>query len=214
MLALNPELFAAFAVATTALILMPGPIVSLVVASAIAHGPRIGLITVAGAGAGNALLVAAGALGLSAILAYLADLFDWLRWAGVAYLVYLGLRSWRAAFGRPAEAARAAGAVTPSSRGAFGVGVVVAITNPKTILFYAAFFPQFIDPELAAGPQLAAMSIAFVAIAIFFDGCYAMLAGRIAPWLEDARRARIRNGITGTLLIATGLGLALARRNS
>ncbi len=215
MSALNPELFAAFAVATTALILMPGPIVSLVVASAIAHGPRIGLITVAGAGAGNALLVAAGALGLSAILAYLADLFDWLRWAGVAYLVYLGLRSWRAALGR--QAAGAAGGVraaAPSSRGAFGVGVVVAITNPKTILFYVAFFPQFIDPGLAAGPQLVAMSVAFVAIAIFFDGCYAMLGGRIAPWLEDARRARMRNGITGTLLIATGLGLALARRNA
>ncbi|MHA1569035.1 MAG: LysE family translocator [Alphaproteobacteria bacterium] len=207
--ALNPELFAGFLIATTALILMPGPIVSLVIANSVAHGTRIGLATVAGASAGNAALVAAGALGLGAVLTFLADIFDWVRWAGVVYLVYLGLRHWRAAMRGGGNAAAAA---TRAPRQAFWIGVVIAITNPKTILFYAAFFPQFIDSARAAGPQLAAMSVAFVVIAVTFDGCYALMAGRIGPYLANARRARVRHGIAGSLLIGTGLGLALVRR--
>ena len=94
---LNGELFAAYLAATIALILMPGPIVTLVIANSLAHGPRTGLSTVAGSSFGNALLVIAGALGLSTMLTLVADIFEWVRWAGVAYLVYLGIRHWRAA---------------------------------------------------------------------------------------------------------------------
>ena len=208
---LNPELFAAFVAATTLLILMPGPIVTLVVANSLAHGQRTGLATVAGASIGNALLVAAGALGLTTLLALLADVFEWVRWAGVAYLVYLGLRHWHAAL-RPAP--ETAPAPARSDHGVFWQGAVIAITNPKTILFYAAFFPQFLDPVLPATPQLVAMSLAFVFIGTVFDGGYALLAGRLRGVLVDRRRARVRNGITGALLIGTGIGLALARRNA
>ena len=207
---LNADLFLAFALATTALILLPGPIVTLVIANSIAHGRRTGLETVAGSSVGNAMLVAAGALGLSTLLALLADIFEWVRWAGVAYLVWLGLKQWRAVFRAEGDDAIDA---APRGRNVFAQGFVIAITNPKTILFYAAFFPQFIDTSLPLGPQLVAMSVGFVLIALVFDGLYAILAARIRPYLIGARRARIRNGITGTLLIGTGIGLALARRN-
>jgi homoserine/homoserine lactone efflux protein len=208
---LNTDLFAAFCLATTALILLPGPIVTLVIANSIAHGRRTGFATVAGAGTGNALLVAAGALGLTTLLALLADIFEYVRWAGVAYLVYLGLRQWREVL----RATASPGTIpVPRGRSVFGQGFVVAITNPKTILFYAAFFPQFVDRGLALAPQLLAMSVAFVAIAVTFDSIYALLAARIRPLLMGERRTRIRAGITGTLLIGTGLGLALARRGS
>src|SRR3546814_6228893 len=100
MLAVNPELFAGFIVAVVVLILMPGPIVTLVVANSLAHGQRIGLATVAGSSSGNAVLVAAGALGLTTLLALAAELFEVLRWAGVAYLVYLGVKIGRAHVGR------------------------------------------------------------------------------------------------------------------
>jgi homoserine/homoserine lactone efflux protein len=211
MFALNNDLFVAFCLATTALILLPGPIVTLVIANSIAHGRRTGLATVAGAGAGNALLVAAGALGLTTLLALLADIFEYVRWAGVAYLVYLGLRQWREAV----RAVASPGTIpVPRGRSVFGTGFLVAITNPKTILFYAAFFPQFIDRDLAIAPQLVAMSIAFVVIAVAFDSVYALLASRIRPLLMGERRTRIRNGLTGTLLIGTGVGLALARRGN
>ena len=158
---LNPELFAAFLFATAVLILMPGPIVTLVIANSLAYGQRTGLATVAGSTLGNALLVAAGALGLTTLLALAAGLFEVLRWAGVAYLVYLGIRQWRLAFKAGQMETLPA---TRSHKGIFWQGVVVAVTNPKTIFFYAAFFPQFIDSALPIGPQLLAMSVASVPV--------------------------------------------------
>ena len=206
---INPELFATFALATAVLILMPGPVVTLVIANSIAHGSRTGLATATGANAGTAVLIAAGAIGLTAMLALLSEIFVWVRWAGVAYLVWLGLRHWRAMIARVRDEEIA---TAPAARGVFWQGAVIGLTNPKTILFYIAFFPQFLDPSLAAGPQLAIMSLAFLAIALVLDSGYALLAGRIRPWLVDARRHRIRHGITGTLLIGTAVGLALTRR--
>ena len=206
---LNPELFLAFAAATAALILIPGPVVSLVVANAIAHGARTGLATVAGASAGTAVLIAGGAIGLTTMLAFLSDIFVWVRWAGVAYLAYLGLKHWRAMI----RAVRAEEPATaPAARGVFWQGALIGVTNPKTVLFYVAFFPQFLDPALPVGPQLAVMSAAFLIIGLIFDGSYALLSGRIRPWLVGVKRNRIRNGITGTLLIGTSIGLALSRR--
>jgi threonine/homoserine/homoserine lactone efflux protein len=90
--------------------------------------------------------------------------------------------------------------------------VLVALTNPKTIFFYVAFFPQFLDTALPAAAQLAAMSVAFVLIAGICDSGYAALAGRLRRFLVDARRRRIRHGLTGALFLGTGLGIALARR--
>ncbi len=206
---LNLELFAAFAAATAALILLPGPVVTLVIANSLAHGARTGLATVAGASAGTAVLIAGGAIGLTAMLAFLSDIFVWVRWAGVAYLAFLGLKHWRAVF----RALRAEEIATaPSARGVFWQGALIGVTNPKTVLFYVAFFPQFLDPALPIGPQLAVMCVAFLLIGLLFDGSYALLAGRIRPWLVGVRRNRIRNGITGTLLIGTSIGLALTRR--
>jgi threonine/homoserine/homoserine lactone efflux protein len=206
---IDPTLFAAFVAAAVILILMPGPIVTLVVANALAHGPRTGLATVAGASLGNGVLVAAGALGLTTVLALAAPVFEWVRWAGAAYLVWLGLKSWRAALRRTEAAANA----EPDAvrRGVFWHGLIVAVTNPKTILFYAAFFPQFVDPALPAGPQIWALSVTMLVLAVASDSLYALLAGRLRPWL--ANRARVRHGITGTLLLGTGIGLALARRS-
>lgn len=209
---LNLELFAAFLAASTALILLPGPVVALVVANSIAHGTRTGLVTVAGSSTGNAVLVMAGALGLSTLLLLLADFFEVLRWIGVGYLVWLGLRAWREAL-RPHEDTGAKdGRPAPSGRNVFLQGALVAITNPKTIFFYVAFFPQFLDPALPLGPQLVAMSVAIVSIAVLFDSLYALIAARIRPWLVGPFHARVRFGITGSLLIGTGIGLALARR--
>jgi homoserine/homoserine lactone efflux protein len=205
---IDPELFAAFGVATTILILMPGPIVTLVVANAVAHGPRTGLATVAGASLGNALLIASGAAGLTAVLALVVPVFEWVRWGGALYLIWLGLKSWRAVFRASAPPALGPDA---GRRGVFWHGLLVAVTNPKTILFYAALFPQFVSPSLPAGPQIAAMSVTMLGIAVLSDSLYALLAGRLRPWLLS--HARVRHGITGTLLVGTGLGLAVARRS-
>jgi homoserine/homoserine lactone efflux protein len=200
------HLLIGFATATAVLIIVPGPIVMLTIANSLAQGTRAGLVTIAGTSVATSILLVAGGLGLAWVLTSLAAWFDWVRWGGAAYLIYLGGRQW---IGRAQELAEHTGARPGHS--IFWQGFVVSITNPKTILFYVAFFPQFLDPARPVGPQLLVMSVLFLAIAVLFDGCYAVLAGRLRPWLTGERRGRIRNRVTGSLLIGTGLVLALAR---
>jgi len=206
---MSQELYIAYVFATIVLILMPGPIVTLVIANSLAHGMRTGLATSLGSTLGSAALLAAGGFGMAWMLAVLSDWFLWIRWLGAAYLIYLGIRQWRAVVHTLED--------TQADKGppkiVFLHGFIVAITNPKTILFYIAFFPQFIDPASPVGPQLIIMCVTFIALALFLDGSYAVLAGRLRPWLTGERRGRIRNRITGGLLMATGVGLALTRRS-
>lgn len=207
----NHDLFIAFCVTAAVLISIPGPVVTLVVANALGHGRRAGLVTVGGAWVGSAVLVSLGALGLTTLLTVMADIFEWVRWLGVAWLLWLAWKFWRAAV-FPPPVAFAPDRAPPRDRNLFGQGFVIGFTNPKSIVFYVAFFPQFMDPALPVGPQLLAMSLAFLAIASVLDSGYALLAGQLRPWLVSRRLGRIRNGISGTLLVAASLGLALARR--
>ena len=195
-----------FAAATAVLIIVPGPIVMLTIANSLAHGTRAGLVTIAGTSVATSILLVAGGMGLAWVLTSLAAWFDWVRWGGAAYLIYLGGRQWLSRVHELAEPTEAR-----PGHSIFWQGFVVSITNPKTILFYAAFFPQFLDPARPVGPQLVVMSVLFLVIAVLFDGCYAVLSGRLRPWLTGERRGRIRNRVTGSLLICTGLVLALAR---
>jgi homoserine/homoserine lactone efflux protein len=206
---MNVTLFITFLLAVTLFILLPGPIVTLVVANSLNGGTRRGLATVAGSSLGTALLITAGAAGLSALLSLISEIFEVVRWIGAAYLIWLGINAWRA-HGNGEGIARP---VPRSGRAVFLQGMLVALTNPKTILFYIAFFPQFIDPRLPPLPQLLAMSTAMILIAIVSDSSYAVLAGRLRGWFADPRRRRIQARITGSLLIGTGFGMLLARRS-
>jgi threonine/homoserine/homoserine lactone efflux protein len=204
---MNPELFLAFVLATIVMIVIPGPSVMLTVAHSMAFGLRRALVTLAGIVCGISVQLAVTLVGMTSFMLLLADGFELLRWAGVAYLVYLGLQQWRAApvDSLPAGAGR-------SGRSLFTQGFLVTVANPKSMIFLAAFFPQFVDPAAPLGPQLAAMSVAFVAIAFVFTGLWCLPAARIGRWLNGRRRILWRNRVTGSLLIGAGLGLALARR--
>lgn len=202
------DLYLAFVLASVVLILIPGPNVTLLVATSLAYGARRACATLAGTSAAIALQLVVTVLGMTSLLALLASGFEWLRWAGVIYLIWLGVRQWRAA----AVALEDVDPPAVAARGLFWRGFLVSATNPKTLLFYAAFFPQFVDPASAPGPQLVLMSATFLALATLLDGGYALLAGRLRHLFRSRRRARLRNRITGSLLIGAGLGLALARR--
>lgn len=206
---MNLELYIAFVLATTLLIVIPGPAVSLILATSIGHGARAALVTVAGSSSAIAVLLVVTALGMSSLMVLLSAWFDWLRWAGVAYLVYLGLQHWRAA----ADGANGTTQQVPSRNRLYWRGFIVNATNPKTLFFYAAFFPQFIDPAGPLQVQLLVLCGTFLVIATLLDSCYALIGGRLRGWLRDDRRARLRNRLTGTFLIGAGLGLALARRS-
>jgi homoserine/homoserine lactone efflux protein len=201
------ELYIGFVLATAVLILIPGPAVSLIVANSVGHGTRGGLATVAGTStaiAGHLVIVF---FGLTSAMLVLAHWFEWLRWAGVAYLVWLGVRSWRRAGAVPTDVP------VRSRRRLYWQGFLVSATNPKTLFFYAAFFPQFVAPAAPPGPQVALLCVTFLAIAVLLDGSYALAAGRLRPLLAG-RTARLRGRLAGALLIGAGLGLALARRGS
>ena len=203
------ELYLAFVAATALLIVIPGPAVALIVANALAHGSRGALVSVAGVSTAVVGQLIVVGFGMASAMALMAEWFEWLRWLGVAYLVYLGLRQWRA---RPAALGDIAAPRVPRAR-LYWTGFAVNATNPKVLLFYAAFFPQFIDPTQPVGPQIVLICVTFLVVQCLIDGGYAVLGGRLRPWFASRARARWRNRVTGGLLIGAGLGLALARRS-
>ncbi|HZS81774.1 MAG TPA: LysE family translocator [Stellaceae bacterium] len=200
------HLYLAFILATSILILMPGPNVALIVANSVAYGTRYGFLTVAGTSSAQLVQLALTALGMTAVLGVLAAWFEWIRWAGVLYLLYLGIKAWRA---KPVDLARTE-AQPKSFRAIYARGLLVSLTNPKTLLFYSAFFPQFVVMNDRVDAQIAILAATFLVIAILLDGAWALLAGRARAVL--ATRARLRNRLTGGLLIGAGFGLALAHR--
>jgi threonine/homoserine/homoserine lactone efflux protein len=200
------SLYLGFVVAAAVLILIPGPNVSLIVANAIAYGTRYGLLTVAGTSSAIAVQLVLVALGLTATLDILAGWFEWIRWIGVAYLLYVGIRQWTAA---PVDLTRTR--PQPRSFRAIAIrGFLISLTNPKTLLFYGAFFPQFLSPEAPIVPQVVLLSLTFLGIAAALDGGWALLAGRVRGVL--AIRGRLRNRLSGGFLMCAGIGLALAHR--
>jgi threonine/homoserine/homoserine lactone efflux protein len=200
------QLYFAFVAATAILMLIPGPNVALIVANSLARGTRVGLLTVAGTSCAMVPQLLLVLLGMSAALTVLSDWFAWLRWIGVAYLVYLGIKQWRT----PADDLLGVRAEQESNRAIFARGFLVSLTNPKTLLFYGAFFPQFIDPHHEAMPQFAILSATFLTLAVLLDSSWAMLAGHTRPLLQT--RATLRNRLSGSLLLGAALGLALARK--
>ncbi|HZT19516.1 MAG TPA: LysE family translocator [Dongiaceae bacterium] len=202
---IDPALYLAFVGAVAVLMLIPGPNVALIAANSLAHGPRLGFVAMAGTSSAMVLQLALTALGMTELLGRLGGWFEWVRWVGVAYLVYLGVRQWRAP---PADLGRT-GAGPASARAVYTRGLLVSLTNPKTLFFYGAFFPQFLTRDQAIGPQMALLSATFLALAVAIDGAWALAAGRARGLL--ASRGRLGSRVSGGLLVGAGLGLALAR---
>jgi homoserine/homoserine lactone efflux protein len=201
------DLYFGFVLASTILILIPGPNVSLIMANSIAHGTRYGLLTVIGTSSVIIVQLGLTVLGLSATLGMLATWFEWVRWIGVAYLLYLGIRQWRAP---PVDLTR----TRPQPRSVRAIalrGFLISLTNPKTLLFYGAFFPQFLSPGAPFAPQVMVLSVTFFVIATGLDSMWALLAGRLRGPL--AIRGTLRNRLSGGFLIGAGIGLALAHRD-
>jgi len=203
---MNYHLFYAFLLITFVLVIVPGPIVTLIIATGATRGIRSALMTVLGSTIGNALLLACIALGLNWILRTSAEVFEILRWVGAAYLVWLGIQAWRHA-GEKTQAA------PPGHHVYVTRGFLVAITNPKTIAFFTAFLPQFVDPNLPVGYQLAVMCAISVAMAAVTDVGWAIAAGVSRRLFLKRTPARWLGRLSGVALIGGGVWLSLARRS-
>ena len=193
----------ALAAATFALVLVPGPNMALFIGAALRHGFLAGATTVAGTVAGNGLQVALVLGGLSMLLAVAASALVWIKWIGVAYLLAIGIMTLRQA---PAEGATELRA--PPAGRSFAVGVGIAILNPKTLLFIAAFLPQFVTHGIGPWGYIAP-ALVYLGVAAAGDLMLVALAGQVAPRLR--RWGPWRNRLAGSLFIASGVGLALSR---
>src|SRR5499426_617450 len=202
---MNWELFAAFLVITAVLVVTPGPIVTLVIATGAREGTRAALTTVVGTTLGNAVLLGAIAFGLSWVVRNAATLFEILRWVGAAYLIWLGIQAWR-------HAGEDGAADLPRGHVHVWRGFWVALLNPKTIAFFTAFLPQFVDASLPIERQLLVMCAVTVVLAALSDAAWAIAAGLGRAWFMTSWRARLLGRLSGMALIGGGIWLSLARR--
>jgi len=192
----------ALGVATAILVMIPGPNVALIVANSIRYGFRMGSITVLGTTLGVALQLVAVVAGMTALVAAAAEALTWIRWAGVVYLIYLGVRTWN----EPTSDLRRV-AAAPAL---FWRGCLIAAVNPKTLLFNAAFLPQFVVDNTNVASQLALVAVVFLSVLLLGDMIWAMTASSARRLLD--RYAGARNRMTGGFLVMAGVGLALSRR--
>ena len=199
------QLYLAYVAACFLLAVTPGPMVTLVIANSMRHGARAGLLNVAGAQLGLAVMLGALVVGLASIVEAMGWWFDWLKLAGAAYLVWLGIQMLRST----GEIAPAGPRPTPRG-GFFLQGLLVMLSNPKVLLFFGAFIPQFIDPTHDAQRQVVLLGATAMTVAVATDSAYALLTGRMGALLARGR-ARLAARTAGVCLIGGGVWLALTR---
>ena len=205
----DTPLLLAFVGASLLLALTPGPAVVYIVARTLAQGRASGLSSVLGVALGNLANAVGAALGLAALFAVSSAAFTVVKWAGAAYLVYLGIKMWRAT---PAAASNALPQTQPLRR-IFRDGFLVALLNPKTTLFFAAFLPQFMDAHASPLAQTLALGSVFVGVACCTDLFYVLTASLIAPRLGKATRHAVwGNRLAGTSFIGLGVLTAMGSR--
>src|ERR1700752_4568134 len=200
------QVYLAFVAACIALALLPGPVVTLLIANGLRHGTRAALINCAGPQTGLAIVIGIVAVGLTSLMATMGYWFDWVRFAGAAYLIWLGIKLIRS----PVEGVNTDEPPPPPRGGFFLQGLLVLLSNPKVLVFFGAFIPQFVDMEKDHATQVILLGFTFNVIAGLTDALYALLAGR-ARLFFSARRTRLLSRFSGGFMIGGGLWLALTR---
>lgn len=204
---MNTTLYISFMLVSAGFILLPGPNVLLIVATSIASGRRRGLQAVMGTTSAMAIQLFVAAAGTVWLASFLAESFIWVKWAGVAYLFYLGCKHLLALSNSDAsQAAPVSGAAT------YWRGFFISLINPKTILFFGAFLPQFVSMDYPVAPQIAVLSVSFLLLAAVLDSMYAIAAGIVSSAVNRPTVQRWREGATGLLFLVASFGLAVSRR--
>ena len=200
------QLYLAYVAACIALALLPGPNVTLVIANGLRYGTRSALINILGAQVGLAIVIAVVGIGLTSLVATMGYWFDWVRLAGAAYLIWIGINL----VVRPTAIAAPDTPPAPPRGGFFLQGMLVLLSNPKALLFFGAFIPQFVDLKANQLWQVAVLGFTFMVFASLTDAGYALLAGRARAILSE-KRTRLLSRVSGGFMIGGGLWLALSR---
>jgi len=204
------DLWLTFVAASTALLLIPGPTVLLVLSYALSQGRRVAVASASGVALGDFIAMSLSLAGLGALVMASATLFTVLKWVGAAYLVWLGIKLIRSApsSGLPITLPES------EARGVFAHTALVTALNPKSIAFFIAFVPQFITPDALLGPQFAILIATFVGLAAFNAFVYALAADRLRGWIGKPTVISWLTRAGGATLIAMGALTAMARRTS
>jgi len=197
-----------FCSAALVMLVIPGPSVLYIVTRSVDQGRRAGLVSVLGTHSGSLVHVAGAAFGLSALIVSSALAFSAVKYAGAAYLIWLGIRRWRAG-DRSVAATRDSTAPLSSL---FRQGVVVQVLNPKTAVFFLAFLPQFIDVERGSVTvQILVLGVLFIALGLLSDGTYALAASAIGGMLRRSVRARrAERYVSSGVYVGLGVTTAVA----
>lgn len=199
------QVYLAYVAACILITIIPGPTVTLIIANSLTHGTRAGLLNVAGTQLGLAIMLGVLLVGLSSVIATMGVWFDYVRIAGAIYLVWLGWKLLRANAGFGALGS------TPKPRGGFFLqGFLVLMSNPKALLWFGAFIPQFVDANGNYVGQIVILGLTAMATAAITDGAYAILGGRTGKFMS-ARRIRLASQLSGIFLIGGGVWLAFTR---
>ena len=206
--AMSLSTYLLYLAAVALLILTPGPTMLMCMTNSINHGPRRAMLSVAGSVTAVLGVMLLSAMGLGALLAASEAAFTTAKIVGAAYLVWLGIRTFRSdAVLRTADSA-------PRPRSFYLQGLLVGASNPKAVLFFAAFFPQFLDPHLPIAPQFAVLALTFMAFEFAVLTACALGVARLLPLLRSARPVRWINRICGGLFTLMGGLLLLTRRGN
>lgn len=206
------ETWLAFVAAAAVLLAIPGPTITLVIAYALSRGRQVAWWTVGGVVLGDFTAMTASLLGLGALLAASATAFTLVKWLGAAYLIWLGISLWRAPVAPPAAEGGQVAAVPVAGRRIFAHAFAVTALNPKGIVFFVAFLPQFVTPTAPLLPQLAILEVTFLVLAGLNCGLYALLAARARHRLGSPSARRWLNRVGGGVLVAAGVAAAGLRR--
>ncbi|KPL54306.1 LysE family translocator [Prosthecomicrobium hirschii] len=197
----------AFAAASAVLLVIPGPTILLVVSYALGAGWRTALPMAAGVALGDFTAMTLSMLGIGALLAASATVFTVLKWIGAAYLVWLGVKLWRAGGRLEAEPRRDAASAARMLAHAW----LVTALNPKSITFFVAFLPQFLDPAGDFLTQMLIFEATFLTLAFANAFTYALVAARARGLVRREGTIRAINRVGGTLLIGAGVAAATLR---
>jgi len=203
----DPALLIPYIGACFILAVVPGPTVTVIIANALSRGTGAGLAIVAGTQAGVLLMTLIVALGMQALVAFMGAAFDWIKLIGAAYLIWLGYKMLRSDgdLGTVrAERGKSNGRIALE-------GFFVILSNPKMLIFLGAFLPQFVDVTQPTFPQVMVLGLVFMFVAGATDAVYALVAGR-ARGLLSAARVRVVSRLSGIILMAGGVWLALQKR--
>jgi len=204
---METNLYLAFLGFSIAIIVIPGPSILLIISNSLQSGTVTGLFTVAGTSAAMLIQLTTALIILNSIFVFRPQDLNVIRWAGFAYLCYLGIKRWRGAF--PNDDTDHSN--SQQHRSAFNEGFIVSLTNPTTMAFFVAFFPQFLNPDGSLWTQLLFMSGSFWLLALPFDIAYALFAGRLGVAFQSPGAIALRNRCSGIVILGAAIWMAFAR---